>query len=79
MNNNIRVEYKNGKPKLFVLQSTEELRLPSLGFTKEVDAELAIAIAKAMNDRGKVYQRDLANIVKYTFRLLNLNDSEWIE
>ena len=79
MNNNIRVEYKNGKPKLFVLQSTEELRLPSLGFTKEVDAELAVAIAKAMNYRDKVYQRDLPNVIKYTFRLLNFNDSEWIE
>lgn len=74
MSNNIEVRY-NKNPK-FVLKSSENLYLPSLGFNREEDAELAISIAKAMNVRNKRLA-ELPSIIKYVFRLLDFADSPW--
>ena len=41
MAKNIKVEYKDGIANHYITQSTEDLHLPSLGFTTEEDAELA--------------------------------------
>lgn len=75
---NIRTEFgKDGKP-TFILVSTPELKLPSLGFSRIEDAELAVAIAKAMQVRGIDYWSELHHVIKPVFRVLNLSDSGWV-
>ena len=89
MNNNIKIEFisqfTNGfvdhsKPKVqkYVTESTDDLKLPSMVFDREKDAELAVAIAKAKQSRGIDYWSSLHNDVIYTFRVLGLTDSGWV-
>jgi hypothetical protein len=75
---NIELIFKNGEVDMYVTKSTNDLKLPSLEFKCEEDAELAIAIAKAIKARkGHDYLIELHNAVKYVFRTLNLQDSGW--
>jgi len=75
---NIRTEFgKDGKP-LFILVSTADLKLPSFGFSRIEDAELAVAIAKAMQVRGIDYWSELHHVIKPVFRVLNLSNSGWV-
>ena len=77
MAKNIEVEYKNGIVNHYITQSTEDLCLPSLGFTTEEEAELAIAIAKTL----KVYNKDitnLGNIMPYVLRVLGIRN-DWTD
>ena len=77
---NIHCEVENGIIKSYITKSTDCLPMQSLGFKREEDAELAVAIAKAMKARGKnAFDYDLCHLVKYTFRLLGLTDSGWTE
>ena len=79
MNSNIRIEYEDGKPKYYVTKSTEDLKMPSLGFNKEEEAELAVAIAKVLKSYGikTNTNSELTRDIQYTFRALGLVESEW--
>lgn len=76
MNSNIRIEYEDGKPKYYITRSTEDLKMPSLAFRKEEEAELAVSIAKVLNSYG-ITHSELTIDVQYTFRVLGLVESEW--
>ena len=79
MSKNVKTEYKNGVASLFITQTSDDIHLPNLGFEREEDAELAVAIAKALHARGKSYWSDLPKLVKFTFRLIGITDSGWTE
>lgn len=77
MSKNIKIEYENGIANRYITQSTEDLRLPSLGFTTEEDAELAVAVAKTL----KVHNKNIINLddtMIYVFRILGIKN-EWTD
>ena len=77
MSKNIKIEYKNGIANSYITQSTEDLHLPSLGFTKEEEAELAVAVAKTL----KAHNKDITDLNKtmiYVFRVLGIQN-DWTE
>ena len=57
MAKNIKVEYKDGIANHYITQSTEDLHLPSLGFTTEEDAELGFDNMKIIASQRKVSDR----------------------
>lgn len=77
MSKNIRIEYKNGIANRYITQSTEDLHLPSLGFSKEEDAELAVAVAKTLKAHNKNII-DLDNTMIYVFRILGIKN-DWTD
>ena len=77
MAKNIKIEYEDGVASYYITQSTEDLYIPSLGFTKEEEAELAIAVAKTLKIHNKSIA-DLGNIMIYVFRILGIKN-EWTE
>ena len=88
MSKNVKVEYvpqftdgfvDHNKPKVlkYVTCTTDDLKMPSMLFDKEEDAELVVAIARAKQARGIDYYGDLLNDVRYTFRTLGLTDNGW--
>lgn len=77
MSNNIKTEYRNNIEKYYVIKSTEDLPLPFLGFAKEEEAELAVAVAKTL----KAHNKSIINLDKtmvYVFRILGIQNY-WIE
>jgi hypothetical protein len=52
------------------------LKMQSLAFRKEEEAELAVAIAKVLKSYG-ITHSELTKDVQYTFRVLGLVESEW--
>ena len=79
MSKNIELQSKDGQADMYITKSTDDLKLPSMGFKREEDAELAIAIAKAIRAReGRDYWMEMHDAVKYVFRALNLQDSGWV-
>lgn len=77
MAKNIKIEYENGVADCYITQRTEDLHIPSLGFTTEEEAELAIAVAKTL----KAYNKDitnLGNIMPYVLRVLGIRNG-WTE
>lgn len=79
MNENIKPVYKNGVAVAFDTVSTAEVKIPSMRFDRYEDAELAVSIAKAIQARGNTDFDPILSGVKYTFRILGLNDSPWVE
>ena len=77
MSRNIKIEYKNGIANSYITQSTEDLHLPSLGFAKEEEAELAVAIAKTLKAHNKSII-NLDNTMVYVFRVLGIQN-DWTE
>ena len=77
MSKNIRIEYKNGIADHYITQSTENLHLPSLGFSTEEDAELAVAVAKTLKAHNKNII-DLDNTMIYVFRILGVKN-DWTD
>ena len=74
MAKNIKIEYKNGVANHYIIQSTEDLNIPSLSFDTEEEAELTIAVAKTL----KVYNKNiinLDNIMSYVFRVLGIKNN----
>ena len=74
-NENIQIGYEKRQFKFFLTKATEGLKIPSLGFDTQEDAELAVAVAKALKAHGK----DISNLdkdVKYVFRSLGI-DNGW--
>ena len=74
-NENIQIGYEKGEIKYFLTKSTEGLKIPSLGFDTQEDAELAVAAAKALKAHGKTLT-NLDKDVKYVFRSLGI-DNGW--
>ena len=77
--NNIEIEYQNGQPKFYVTKSTPELKLPSLGFKTQEEAEFAVAIAKLLKAYNIDYytNTELIRDIQYVFRVLGLVECEW--
>lgn len=76
-NNNVQIGYEKGKVKYYLTKSTEDLKIPSLGFDTEEEAELAVAVAKAL----KAYGKDISNLSKemiYVLRVLGIKNG-WTE
>ena len=76
-NKNVQVGYEKGKVKYYLTKSTDDLKIPSLGFDTQEEAELAVAVAKALKAHGK----DITNLHRdmiYVFRVLGVK-SEWTE
>ena len=76
-NENIQIGYEKGQFKFFLTKSTEGLKIPSLGFDVAEDAELAVAVAKALKTHGK----DITNLgrdIKFVFRVLGI-ENEWVK
>ena len=77
MSKNIRIEYKNGIANRYITQSTEDLYLPSLSFSTEEEAELAVAIAKTLKTHNKNII-NLDNTMIYIFRILGIKN-DWTD
>lgn len=76
-NENIQIGYEKGQFEFFLTKATEGLKIPSLGFDTQEDAELAVAVAKALKANGK----DITNLNKdmiYVFRVLGIKNG-WAE
>ena len=78
MNENINFTIKDGKT-TYQTASSNNLKMPSMVFDRLEDAELAVLIAKVMQVRGNTNFDAILSGVKYTFRILGLNDSPWVE
>ena len=77
MSKNIRIEYKNGIANRYITQSTEDLHLPSLSFSTEEEAELAVAVAKTL----KAHNKNIINLddtMMYVFRILGIKN-DWTD
>lgn len=59
-NKNVQVGYEKGKVKYYLTKSTDDLKMPSLGFDTQEEAELAVAVAKTL----KAYGKDISNLSK---------------
>ena len=77
MAKNIKIEYKNGIANRYITQSTEDLHLPSLSFSTEEEAELAVAVAKTLKVHNKRII-DFDNTMIYVFRVLGIKN-EWTD
>ena len=72
-NKNVQVGYEKGKVKYYLTKSTDDLKIPSLGFDTQEEAELAVAVAKTL----KAYGKDICNIHKdmvYVLRTLGIRN-----
>lgn len=72
-NKNVQVGYEKGKVKYYLTKSTDDLKIPSLGFDTQEEAELAVAVAKTL----KAYGKDISNLNKdmiYVFRTLGIRN-----
>lgn len=72
-NANVQISYENGKIKYYFTKATEDLKIPSLGFDTEEEAELAVAVAKTL----KAYGKDITNLSKdmiYVLRTLGIRN-----
>jgi hypothetical protein len=72
-NKNVQVGYEKGKVKYYLTKSTDDLKIPSLGFDTQEEAELAVAVAKTL----KVYGKDISNLHKdmvYVLRTLGIRN-----
>ena len=77
MTKNIKIEYKNGIANRYITQSTEDLHLPSLSFSTEEEAELAVAVAKTLKTHNKNII-NLDNTMIYVFRILGIKN-DWTD
>lgn len=66
-----------GKANFYTLVSDEKSTVPSCGFHKEEEAELALAIANVLKAHG-LPTHDLSTFIKFVFRILRL-PSVWVE
>lgn len=72
-NKNVQVDYEKGKVKYYLTKSTDDLKIPSLGFDTQEEAELAVAVAKTL----KAYGKDVSNLSKdmvYVLRTLGIRN-----
>ena len=72
-NKNVQVGYEKGKVKYYFTKSTDDLKIPSLGFDTQEEAELAVAVAKTL----KAYGKDINNLHKdmvYVLRTLGIRN-----
>ena len=76
-NKNVQIGYEKGKVKYYLTKATEDLKIPSLGFDTQEEAELAVAVAKTL----KAYGKDISNLSKemiYVLRVLGIKNG-WTE
>lgn len=72
-NKNVQVGYEKGKVKYYLTKSTDDLKIPTLGFDTQEEAELAVAVAKTL----KAYGKDTSNLSKdmvYVLRTLGIRN-----
>ena len=76
-NKNVQIGYENGKVKYYLTKATEDLKIPSLGFDTQEEAELAVAVAKTLKAHGKD-TRYLNTIMPFVFRVIGVENG-WTE
>lgn len=76
-NANVQIGYENGEIKYYLTKATEDLKIPSLGFDTQEDAELAVAVAKALKAHDKD-TRHLNTIMPFVFRVIGVENG-WTE
>lgn len=72
-NKNVQVGYEKGKVKYYLTKSTDDLKIPSLGFDTQEEAELAVAVAKTLKAYGKDIN-NLHNDMVYVLRTLGIRN-----
>ena len=72
-NKNVQVGYEKGKVKSYLTKSTDDLKIPSLGFDTQEEAELAVAVAKTLKAYGKDIN-NLHNDMVYVLRTLGIRN-----
>lgn len=72
-NKNVQVGYEKGKVKYYLTKSTDDLKIPSLGFDTPQEAELAVAVAKTLKAYGKDIN-NLHNEMVYVLRTLGIRN-----
>ena len=72
-NKNDQVGYEKGKVKYYLTKSTDDLKIPSLGFDTQEEAELAVAVAKTLKAYGKDIN-NLHNDMVYVLRTLGIRN-----
>ena len=72
-NKNVQVGYEKGKVKYYLTKSTDDLKMPSLGFDTQEEAELAVAVAKTLKAYGKDIN-NLHNDMVYVLRTLGIRN-----
>jgi len=74
MNKNIKIESdKETRKTVYILNSSDEIKLPSFRFEIYEDAEFAIAAFKCMQIHGIDYWSNQFDI-KYLFRVLGIHN-----
>lgn len=76
-NANVQIGYENGEIKYYLTKATEDLKIPSLGFDTQEDAELAVAVAKTLKAHDKD-TRHLNTIMPFVFRVIGVENG-WTE
>ena len=76
MSKNIKLSRDCGDEILYVTSSSDDLKMPSLCFNSEEEAEFAVALAKLLKAQGKeIY--NMSNMLPYVFRVIGLLDNPW--
>jgi hypothetical protein len=77
MAKNIKTQYKNGRADSFLLESDDNLRLHSMLFNKEEEAEFAVALARLLKAHGhEDYSNETMKAIPYIFRMIGI-ESAW--
>ena len=76
-NANVQIGYENGEIKYYLTKATEDLKIPSLGFDTQEEAELAVAVAKTLKAHDKD-TRYLNTIMPFVFRVIGVENG-WTE
>jgi hypothetical protein len=78
MDKNIKLTRDCGGEILYMTSSSDDLKMPSLGFNTEEEAEFAVALARLLKANGKeIY--NLGSMIPYVFRVIGLLDNPWSE
>jgi len=79
MAKNIKIEYKNGRADSFLLESDDELKLHSMLFKNEEEAEFAVALARLLKAHGhEEYSNETMKAIPYIFRMIGIKNA-WTE
>lgn len=80
MAKNIKIEYKNGQADSFLLESDDELKLHSMLFKKEEEAEFAVALARLLKAHWhEEYSNETTmKAIPYIFRMIGIKNA-WTE
>lgn len=76
-NKNIEIEYKNGVVENYVVVSNEDMKVPSMAFKTEAEAEFCVNLCKLLQASGKETTEAL-RLIPYMFRMAGIK-SNWTD